>query len=239
VELVTAFGDATVGDVAATRLLVESANGKIAASAITATEAVRVRSDFGGVELRSFSAGSAVASSANGEVVVEDGALEGLLEARSSFGDVSVAGVNARGFTLESDNGDVTLDGASGSLDVGSAFGDIRVTGGVRARLALRSDNGSIRYEGSLDPSASHLVESGFGDTVLVLPEDSAFDVQLETGFGTVHSDLAVTTQGELKDSAWRGTVGGGGPLLRVDSANGDITINTLAGAAGRPTPRR
>ncbi|MFZ5879888.1 MAG: DUF4097 family beta strand repeat-containing protein, partial [Chloroflexota bacterium] len=64
----------------------------------------------------------------------------------------------------------------------------------------------------------------------LSLPADTAVDVDLQTEFGNITSDIPVTVilSGEVEKSHQVGTMNGGGPELKVSTQSGNITIKAL-----------
>jgi hypothetical protein len=54
------------------------------------------------------------------------------------------------------------------------------------------------------------------------------FEVDAETGGGTVNSDVPVTIEGRQSKSTLRGTIGKGGESLHIRTSAGSINIEKL-----------
>jgi DUF4097 and DUF4098 domain-containing protein YvlB len=92
--------------------------------------------------------------------------------------------------------------------------------------LLLNTKRGSISFAGSLgeDP---HTLHSDFGDIEINIPADSALDVDFQTDFGRIRSDIPVTVtlNGEVEDGHLAGTINGGGSQLNASTKSGNISI--------------
>ena len=63
----------------------------------------------------------------------------------------------------------------------------------------------------------------------LRLPNSLRANVELESGLGSVHSDLPLTGQGiDEERHHLRGSLNGGGPKLKVTTGNGSISLRRL-----------
>lgn len=119
--------------------------------------------------------------------------------------------------------GNVTAEDLAGDAYLTSGAGnvDIRKAGG---RLDANSGAGSIRASGS--PSRDWRLQVGAGSIHVEVPGDASFELEAETGIGkvTVSSDFNLKS-GSTGKSRVQGTVGNGGPMLRVNSGAGSIDI--------------
>jgi|CXWL01.1.fsa_nt_gi hypothetical protein len=135
-------------------------------------------------------------------------------------GDISVAGVEGD-LELQNVNGSITADRISGSVLANTVNGDVRV------RLSRGSDK----------PMAFTSLN---GDVEVSLPAGFRADVTLRSDNGEIFSELDLVTdknppkveeQHDGKrfrvsiDPSIRGTLGGGGPELRLQTVNGDILL--------------
>jgi hypothetical protein len=57
------------------------------------------------------------------------------------------------------------------------------------------------------------------------LPPQAGFRVDAQSGSGSVHLNQPITMQGTLRRNHIEGTVGGGGPMLRLRTGSGGIHI--------------
>lgn len=229
IRLVTNFGDLSVKDSQGKDIYLESANGKVTGTGLSASGALEVISTFGDVQLDGLTASTLTVTSQSGVVEVQNGQVDGKFTASNGFGDIDVQNVAAASYEVESQNGKIALDGVSGAVQVSSDFGDIEITKGVQATLDLNNQNGKISYSGSLDPTSAHHLQNNTGDITLTVPEDSAFDLSLETSLGEINSEISATLTGTSGTTSWEAKMNGGGPVITATTDNGDITLRALA----------
>jgi DUF4097 and DUF4098 domain-containing protein YvlB len=72
-------------------------------------------------------------------------------------------------------------------------------------------------------PTSSWKLETGSGDISLKVG-NAHFNLDAQTGSGTVKSDSPITTRLSDKHHV-SGTVNGGGPTVKVETGSGDIHI--------------
>lgn len=165
-----------------------------------------------------------------------------MLSASSGNGDVRVADAG-RDVRASSGNGDVEVRGAGGAVRASTGNGPVTVSG-ARGGVTASSGNGRITVEtsegpvkastgnGSIDVRMASLrgvedmeFSSGNGRVTVRLPADFAGRLDLGTGRGDAYSDFPITVQGRLQRSRLQGTVGSGGPTVRLRSGNGDVEV--------------
>lgn len=164
------------------------------------------------------------------------------LHASSGNGDVRVAGAG-RDVRATSGNGQVDVLGAGGAVRATSGNGAVTVSdagGGVNAssgngRITVTTSQGPVKAStgnGAIDVRMASLrgtedmeFSSGNGRITVRLPDDFAGELDLGTGRGDAYSDFPVTVQGRIQRTRLRGTVGGGGPTVRLRSGNGDVEV--------------
>jgi DUF4097 and DUF4098 domain-containing protein YvlB len=223
----TKFGDVDLQELSANSLMVRSQNGTIQVEGVTVEGVLDLQTKFGLVTLQDVTAERLTAHSDNGGVRAERVELEGALDLESNFGDVTAEDVQALSYRLKSNNGNLTLHGCSGPLDLQTNFGEIEVKDATEANLTLKTKNGKVYFSGSLASEGIHSLESEFGGIQLVLPSDSAFDLDAETKFGSIRTDFSVTMQ-EFEEKHIIGQVNGGGAILQIYTRNGNINLESL-----------
>ena len=161
------------------------------------------------------------ARSGNGDVSV-DGVTDDV-EAASGNGKVRVNG--GMDVHANSGNGEVTVEGAKGPVDAQSGNGDVTIattTGPVSAT----SGNGDLNVSmTSLGQRESMTFTTGNGRVRISLPSNFAAEIDASTGNGEVVSDFPITVTGRLSKSHIRGSIGSGGPRIRLSSGNGSIEL--------------
>jgi DUF4097 and DUF4098 domain-containing protein YvlB len=92
------------------------------------------------------------------------------------------------------------------------------------------SGNGSVDVQMGFLPSmpdnASMSISSGNGKVKVTLPGDFNGQLDASSGNGDVKSEFNVRGSSGRNDSRLRGAIGtGNGPLVRIHSGNGSLTI--------------
>jgi hypothetical protein len=104
--------------------------------------------------------------------------------------------------------GDLWVTGVSGQLSLQSERGSIRVRA---ARLSgngvLKTHRGSIDCQGAIDPSGTYCFATEWGAIRLILPDESAFELDARTRFGRITTavpgmSLGFRTNGEAHGDA-------------------------------------
>lgn len=143
-------------------------------------------------------------TTSNGEVRIRS--IEGRVEASTTNGDVDVSHVRG---TLEArtTNGAVRLVRIEGPADAATT------NGSVSAQLMSLPSRGAMR------------LETTNGNVVLTLPREIHATLQAETTNGRVNINYPLTTQGSISSRSIRGTIGGGGVRIELQTTNGNIAV--------------
>jgi DUF4097 and DUF4098 domain-containing protein YvlB len=197
VKAASGSGDLTIGDVAGP---VHASTGSGSIRVGRVAEEVETRTGSGDIEVN----GSKSLNAETGSGSIRANAVRGSVAVRSGSGDISVAQEAAGNASLGTGSGSITLTGARGSVRVGTGSGDVIVEGTTIGEWDVSASSGSVR---------------------LRLPARAAFDLEAHTGSGSIDTSLPVSMAGRQSKRELRGTVGGGGPLVRVSTSSGDIEI--------------
>lgn len=163
------------------------------------------------------------------EVRSGDGALDcEPLEGRFTFesGDGAIRGVGLKGdITVVTGDGRVTLDSLDGSFSARLRDGHL-TTAGRFDRLDVQSGDG--RQDVTASPGSRvkspWSLESGDGAISLHIPIDTAALLDARTGDGRLRVNLPIKLTGMEKHQLV-GELNGGGPLLRVRTRDGSLTL--------------
>ncbi len=163
---------------------------------------------------------------------------------------VEITAVNAR-VEVEGLRGSVVARSSNGSARICDVIGDIEVsTSNARVfcsctsgRLVARSSNGKIvlkEHRGDVDASTSNglitvsLEEVGSsgvqlatsnGRIALELPDEVDADVDLRVDNGVIRNDRELDRAVRERDGLVRGRLGAGGPLIKLRTSNGTISL--------------
>lgn len=158
----------------------------------------------------------------NGEVSVERAGSE--VELRTGNGDVRV-GETTGSVTASTGNGDVEIAKANGPVRANTGNGRIDVTTS-KGPVSAHTGNGSIDVRmASLANDDDMEFVSGSGTIRVTLP--AAFNGTFEgtTGNGELRSDFPIQMTGRLDPQHVRGTIGSGGPTIRLHTGNGRLEL--------------
>jgi len=226
----TRFGALSVENLAGRDIRLRTENGVTDSVGVNTARELTIESQFGGISLENFRAGSLKVANRNGNIDIVDGTISGPLTLNTSFASITLEAVSAESYTVEGRNGDIRLDNIQGNIRVTNRFGQIVINQAEDAVLDIENANGEIYFSGSLDNTVDHRVTTSFGSIGLSIPADSALDLDLQTRFGDIDSEMPVTMTGSLSNTHWQAQLNGGGGLLTVENQNGNISLNVLRG---------
>jgi hypothetical protein len=166
------------------------------------------------------------ASTGSGDIIVMQSAAD--VDVSTGSGDVVVR-ESESGVTATTGSGDVTVAAANGAVRASTGNGDVLVMTSL-GPVNASSGNGSVDVQMGFLPSmpdnASMSITSGNGKVKVTLPGDFNGQLDASTGNGDVKSEFDVRGSSGRGDSRLRGAIGSGnGPLVRIHSGNGSLTI--------------
>ena len=153
------------------------------------------------------------------------GRMGGSVEARTSGGSISLE--EARGpVELKTSGGNITVGRVAGPAELSTSGGSIRVDS-VAGALRANTSGGSIRaaIKGPLADECS-LTTSG-GSVSVTVDRQAAFRLDASTSGGGIDATgLTLTLENASRDRGrLAGAVNGGGPLLKLRTSGGGITV--------------
>lgn len=176
------------------------------------------------IDLKTCQSDAALQTS-NGNITLEGGT--GDVKVKTSGGHIQA--LDATGIISgQTSGGNVTLQGCKGGADVKTAGGSIEVESD--GPIFAKASGGSIRCQLQETFSAQHLLldlETTGGSINVALVPDIAATVEARVLGGSVTTELPVETAAAstVIPDQLRGTINGGGPLLRLFSVGGNIIL--------------
>lgn len=162
------------------------------------------------------------AMTGNGEITIERAGAD--VTAMTGNGGIHV-GETAGRVNVSTGNGDIQVDGANGPVSASTGTGRVSVT---TARGAVSANTGTgdidVRMKGGPIDGDMRFI-SGSGSIHVTLPADFNGRVDATSGSGTLRSDFEISVVGRLNAQHVRGTIGRGGPLLRMSTGSGTIEL--------------
>jgi len=230
-----AFGDS----------LASSNYGAVEASGIRG--ALKLKSNSGDIHASDVQGDSVSVDTDYGDIAIQN-IRAGRLEAHTSSGAISAATIDAGSARLSSDYGDIALSEFQGDLESKTSSGDVSIreaqgacrahsdygdvsASGVFHGLSLTSSSGAVH--GAAGPgstlAAGWDITSDYGDVELRLPQGLSFELDASTDYGEVRANLPGALGGSKGDEAKKlhGTIGQGGPRLRLHTSSGDVEVGT------------
>ncbi len=181
-------------------------------------------------------------SSAGGSIQVSD--LDGNIVSRTSggglrFGNVAgtVSGHASGGsIALEDTRGPVDVETSGGSIRIGRSAGPVHAhtSGGsihveeVKGDIHASTSGGSVTATITEQPVGNCELTTSGGSIHVNLRRNFNLELQAHTSGGRVSTDIPVTVSGEVGHNQLRGRMNAGGPLLRLETSGGGITIGEV-----------
>jgi len=140
---------------------------------------------------------------------------------------------------LHTSRTDFQLARLDGEMDIGNTnfsadqcVGPVVLTTGNRnitleritGDLSVTNRNGSVDLT-SAPPMGNVTVQNRNGSVSLTVPDHANFTVSAETSDGDVDNDFSLSSQDRDNRKTLNGTVGKGGPLVRITTSQGDIKL--------------
>src|SRR5262249_18930070 len=162
---------------------------------------VRANSGSGGIEVRNVKAYT-YAETGSGSIIATG--IAGGFFGRTGSGEIRFEQTAPGSVQAQAGSGSIHLKNVNGTLEAGTGSGDLEVQGEIAGDWRLHTGSGSVRVE---------------------LPRSAKFDVNADSGSGSVTIDHPVTVQGTMKRNHIEGAVNGGGVQLRINTGSGSIHV--------------
>lgn len=155
--------------------------------------------------------------------------LAGNLTANTSGGGIRLREVDGNA-EVHTSGGPIEVDSLQGSLDARTSGGGIHIDG-VSGRVDAHTSGGSIHADFARGDSQGGDLETSGGSIQVALDPSVNLDVDAATSGGSVSSDLPLNNvTGKISSSHLRGSLGSGGPVLRLRTSGGSIHITSRKG---------
>jgi hypothetical protein len=136
---------------------------------------------------------------------------------------------------VDINNSGITADEVLGPVVLRTSYRSItldRIAGDV----AVANRNGTVGLLAG--PALGNIsIENRNGAVNVTIPPKASFVVDARTSDGEFNTDFNLSASGSGRTRILTGTVGAGGPLLRIATSNGDISIRKADVTPSLPTP--
>ncbi len=130
------------------------------------------------------------------------------------------AGVRLDAATVD---GDLTIEGIDTPARISTVDGNVTLRGTMPERVSSVDGDVTLDIVGRFTHDVRITTVDGSID--LTLPADVALDVSATAVDGELTSNFPMTVAGQWGPRTMRGQINGGGPMLRVNSVDGALTI--------------
>jgi DUF4097 and DUF4098 domain-containing protein YvlB len=103
--------------------------------------------------------------------------------------------------------------------------GSINIERFTGPHVEASTAGGSISAEFAAAPNADCELTTSGGNIHARLPIGAAITLDAHTLGGSVRTDLPIQIEGHHHDSSLKGTLNGGGPVLKLETAGGSIEV--------------
>jgi len=231
IDLQSDFGNITLEKASGADITLNSNSSVIRLTEVRAIGDLTTKTDFGDTQFENGSADSLNIETNSGKVSLIKLKISKELKVDNDFGEIELEQASAGSYDLHTNSGGITVDGARNKVKAYTDFGNITIENAQSVTLDLKTNSGTIEFSGSLG-EGPHNVKSDFGGIDISLPSDSKLNVDLNTDFGKISSDISITvtlTESSGSDkSQIIGSINGGGDLLTVQTNSGGINIKVI-----------
>jgi DUF4097 and DUF4098 domain-containing protein YvlB len=149
------------------------------------------------------------------------------LTANSGAGNSTINGL-ALPVDATTGAGTITAEDLAGDVRLRTGAGTVNAKS-VGGALEIESGAGSIHVQG--EPKHDWRLKAGAGSIHLDVPSGSSFNLDAESGMGKVNvSDSLELKDANVSTNRVRGKVGGGGPVVEINSGVGSIDVGRSSG---------
>lgn len=197
-----------------------TANSSVSVANLTGD--VRVRSSGGSLRFGSIT-GTVWGHTSGGSIETVD--VTGDVQVRTSGGSLRFGAI--QGFISgRTSGGSIKVVDCSGGTDVRTSGGSIWL-GGIGRNVTARTSGGSIQATMKTQPLSECSLRTSGGKITLTLIPDVAVDLEAKASGGRVSTDFTVEPiiQGKTPKNRLEGRINGGGPLLKLRTSGGNISL--------------
>lgn len=150
------------------------------------------------------------------------GDVHGPVHASTGSGGIELGHISDA-VEAESGSGGIEIGGATGNVTARTGSGHITLHD-IKAGLHASTGSGGIDVDG--DAKNDWDLHTGSGGIRVRTPSQAGFHVDAETGSGGVEISKTISMQGTFRRNHVEGTVGNGGPMMRLRTGSGGIHVD-------------
>jgi len=150
--------------------------------------------------------------------------LQGDAEVKTEGGGLDFNDIDGR-VNGQTEGGGIRAVSCKNELLVQTQGGGITIERFTGSRVRAATEGGSVSADFAAAPKADCELRTEGGNVTARLPQGAAVTLDAHTEGGAVRTDLPVQIQGQFHNSALKGTINGGGPLLKLETEGGNIEV--------------
>ncbi|HTV63789.1 MAG TPA: DUF4097 family beta strand repeat-containing protein [Verrucomicrobiae bacterium] len=150
--------------------------------------------------------------------------LEGSVKARTEGGSLHFNNMKGK-IDGQTEGGDVFAGKCSDELQLKTEAGGITIKEFAGPSVQAATEGGSVSADFAQAPKSDCRLETEGGNVTARLPDGAAMTLDAHTDGGSVKTDLPVQVSGELSGNNLKGTINGGGPVLRLQTEGGNVRV--------------
>ncbi len=157
------------------------------------------------------------------------GKIKGTVRGRTSAGSIKLTSCDST-VDVKTSSGSIKIGDVAGNVQAQTSSGSIRLDS-VGGTVNARTSSGSIRASLAGQPREACSLHTSAGSITVTLMPDITVDVDAETSAGRVSTELAVASviRGKVPKNRLKGSINGGGPLLKLRTSGGNIHLQKAA----------
>jgi len=126
--------------------------------------------------------------------------------------------------TIKTTNGEIKVIAIAGFVKVDTVNGDIELIG-IEKGAEVEAVNGRVQIEMASVGDGGVRCKTTNGQIILTVPTSAKATFAARVANGVVHTENLTVQSTESSQRRLDGTIGGGGPEIRLDTTNGEVRI--------------
>lgn len=155
---------------------------------------------------------------------IEVATLHGNVNAKTEGGHLKFTDIGGK-VNGQTEGGSVKAVRCHDEVQLRTEGGSIAIEEFTGKGLQALTEGGSIVAEFAVPPRSDCTLRTSGGNVKVKIPETSAVNIDAHTDGGRVRTELPVQVQGRQDRETLRGTINGGGSLLKLETEGGNIRI--------------
>jgi hypothetical protein len=151
--------------------------------------------------------------------------IQGPIDVDTSYGSINLDRITGE-VKAKTSFGSIKVENIEGAIRVESSYGGIKGQKLTTTSLKAQTSFAGIDIDGSAaGPDLNAAIETSYGSIDFIAPPPFAGEVEMETSYGSIHTDRQITVSGNLGDNHIKGAIGSGQGKLRLETSFGSVKL--------------